>query len=126
MVPVHGGAEEEVGHGEDGAESRDAEADEPAEVVLQPHHGGAGDEGADVHGEVEPVEVGALLGPLHGVAAVELVGAEWPHAGLDAAGADGHEVQPQGEDGRLGAPADDRRRRPRQRHRSHPLQSVHR
>ena len=46
MVPVHGGAEEEVGHGEDGAESRDAEADEPAEVVLQPHHGGAGDEGA--------------------------------------------------------------------------------
>lgn len=94
LVAVEVPAGDEDGEPERHDQHWDAEADAPPDVVLDPDDGRGGQQRADVDGEVVPVEEGALGDQFRRVSAVELVRAERRAAGLDAARAERHEVEP--------------------------------
>ena len=60
-VRVQRAAAHKHGDGQGHGNSRDGKADSPGDRVLDVDNHCAGDERADVDGEVEPVEEGALL-----------------------------------------------------------------
>ncbi|BAS94166.1 Os05g0431750 [Oryza sativa Japonica Group] len=93
VVAVRPGAEQEHGEGARHDDAGDAEAEAPADVVLDVAEEHQRDGGAAAHAEVPPVEEGAPGDRLLGVARVELVGAERLHARLVAALRDGHHVE---------------------------------
>ena len=95
LVPVHLPAGNKHGEAEHGERYRDREADPPPNVVLHPDKRRRRQQGAQVDGEEEPIEEGALVHPLRRVGAIELVGAKSRGAGLDATGPDGDEIEPQ-------------------------------
>jgi hypothetical protein len=93
LVPVQRRAHEEAADGDGHDHGGDAEAPAPAHVRLHVHQHCGRHQRADVDGEVEPVEEGALALLLPLVVLVELVGAEGGHARLDPARAQRDEVQ---------------------------------
>lgn len=87
------GAEEEGGERDGHDRRRDAEAEPPAGALLHPHQHGGRQQRADVDAEVVPVEEGRPRRRRRVV--IELVGAQRRGARLDAADAEGDEVEPQ-------------------------------
>jgi len=76
-APIHERGEHEGGKGERDAGGGDAEAEAPANVVLDPRDEKARDDGAEVDAEVEPAEERRLALPVRRVVMVELLRAEW-------------------------------------------------
>lgn len=74
LVAVLVAADEEAADGDSHRHRGDAEPPPPPHVLLDVHQGGGGDQGADVDGEVEPVEKGRLPFLLFYVVLVELIG----------------------------------------------------
>nr|ACR35733.1 unknown [Zea mays]ACR36527.1 unknown [Zea mays] len=105
LVPVNLPTGDEQHESRQHEQGRDREPDSPPNVVLHPDDHRRGQQGADVDGEVVPVEEGALGPPLHGVRRVELVGTERADARLDSAGAESGEVEAQVREEAVGATA---------------------
>ncbi|KAM3404277.1 hypothetical protein ACQJBY_007397 [Aegilops geniculata] len=93
VVAVRAGAEQEDGEGAEHHDARDAEAEAPADVVLDVAEEHERDGGAGAYAEVPPVEEGAPGDGLPRVARVELVGAEGLDARLVPALRQGHQVE---------------------------------
>jgi len=94
LVPaVRGAAGQEDRDGQHAEERGDAVPKLPADAGLHPHQHGAAEQTADVDGEVEPVEEGALPPALLLVGLVELVRAEQRQHRLQRA-AQRQQVQP--------------------------------
>lgn len=71
----------------------DAVAPFPAKIILNVDENGDGGEGAEADEEEEPVEELDHLLLLLAIGLVELIGAEAGHAGFQAAGAEGGQVE---------------------------------
>ncbi|BAS72680.1 Os01g0556650, partial [Oryza sativa Japonica Group] len=101
LVAVPPGPGEEDGDGGEHGGGADAVGPAPADVVLDVDEHGDGEQRAEADEEEEAVEEEAHGGALPAVAVVELVGAEAGDAGLEAAGAEGDEVEAGVEHGHL-------------------------
>jgi hypothetical protein len=102
LEPVLPRTRQEHGEPEQDADGADAVAPAPAHVVLHVHQHGDGEQRADAHEEVEPVEEAQHLLALAVVAVVELVGPEARHARLEPARAERRQVKAQVQHAELG------------------------
>ena len=101
-VDVEIGANEEEDDGEDHERGGEAEAQDPADGVLNVDDQGEDDDHDDGEGHVVPVEEAVDPSPPLLGRGVELVDAEGDAARPDAAGADGEEAEGQRENAELG------------------------
>ena len=95
LVPVNLPTGDEHDEARQHEHRRDRKPESPPNVVLHPDDHSGGQQGADVDGEVVPVEEGALGHPLHWISRVKLIGTECTDAWLNSTIAESNKIQAQ-------------------------------